>query len=91
MSPAEHTRAFATPCQEYQLTAVLQPAFDHPRRVLAGVQQMQVLVADLDQVGQLHQRRDPFTPQVNVRLRIQAYVRIEADQALAAFPAHQCQ
>ncbi|MNH46745.1 hypothetical protein D3C79_1096580 [compost metagenome] len=52
---------------------------------------MQVLVADLDQVGQFHQCRDSFTPQVDVRLRVQAHVRIEADQALAAFPAHQCQ
>ncbi|MNI08209.1 hypothetical protein D3C73_612360 [compost metagenome] len=52
---------------------------------------MQVLVADLDQVGQFHQHRDPFTPPFNVRFRVQAHVRVEADQAFAAFPAHQCQ
>ncbi|MNF91483.1 hypothetical protein D3C84_740860 [compost metagenome] len=39
----------------------------------------------------LDQRGNPRTPQLDVGLRVEAHVRIEADQAFAAFPAYQSQ
>ena len=59
MSSTEYGCALATPGQKHQLATVLQPAIDHSRRVLSGIQQAQIFVADFDQVGVLDQRGHP--------------------------------
>ncbi len=88
---AEHRGAVAAAGQEHQLATVLQPALQDAFRGFAGVEQVQVFVTDLDQVGMLDQLGHAGAPQLDIRLRVQAYVGVEADQALAAFPAYQGQ
>ncbi|VVO41464.1 hypothetical protein PS691_05780 [Pseudomonas fluorescens] len=91
MAAAEHGRALAATGQEYQLAAVFQPAFDHALRIALGVEQGQVFVTDLDQVGMLDQSTDAFAPPFDIRLRVESHVGVEADQAFTAFAADQGQ
>ncbi|MNH20359.1 hypothetical protein D3C79_801230 [compost metagenome] len=76
---------------EHQPAALVQPATGYLASVAPRVQHLQVFLAGLDQMCMRGKRFNAPAPQRHIRLRIQAYVRVQADQPLVTFALHQCQ
>ncbi|CRN73852.1 hypothetical protein PAERUG_P1_London_28_IMP_1_04_05_00132 [Pseudomonas aeruginosa] len=88
---AVHAGAGPAVGDEDQPAARVQPAAGHLAGVAAGVEQGQVFLAGLDQVRMTGEGLDPAPPEVDVRLRVEAHVGIQADQAPAALAPDQRQ
>ncbi len=74
-----------------QLRTLAEPAFGDLLWIAVRVQQVQVLVADLDQVRMLGERCDLAAPALNIRCWIEAHIGVQRDQPCAAFTGYQRQ
>ncbi|MNF79577.1 hypothetical protein D3C84_617910 [compost metagenome] len=75
--------------QAHQLAALAEPLAGDVLGIALRVEQLQVLLADLDQVGMGGEGFDTLAPEGDIRLDVKPHIGVEADQALVALTADQ--